>query len=118
MFLEFLGAFFSLDFAWIVHFILGELFWLFALAAAAAIIYPSEKFFWAFVFLVFFNWVFADLSGYLGWAINAKFPALFLALVAVPAFVFLEKDGKLSKYNLSLQVVALVVVWVLLTWGL
>lgn len=118
MFLEFLGAFFSLDFAWIIHFILGELFWLFALAAAVAIMYPSEKFFWAFVFMVFINWIFVDLSGFMGWTINSKFPALFFMLISVPFFVFLEKNGKLSKWNLPFAVVGVVVIWGLLTLGL
>ncbi len=118
MFLEFLGAFFSLDFAWIINFILGELFWLFVLAVAVAIFYPSNKHVWGFIFLVFFLWTFSDASAYMGWVINNKFAPLFFVLVAVPFAVFLEKDGKLSKWNLPLQVVALVVIWGLLTLGL
>jgi hypothetical protein len=61
MFLEFLGAFFSLDFAWIAHFILGNLFWLMAIGAAVVILYPKEKQLWAFIFFIFFLWVFSDV---------------------------------------------------------
>lgn len=118
MFLEFLGAFFSLDFAWIAHFILGELFWLFAIAAAVIILYPSNKHVWAFIFFTFFLWVFTDVNSYMGWVVNEKFSPIYFALVAVPAAVFLEKGGKLSKWNLPMQVIAMVVIWVLLTWGL
>jgi len=118
MFLEFLGAFFSLDFAWIAHFILGELFWLFVLAAAVAIIYPSNKHIWGFIFMVFFLWVFSDVSVYMGWVINNKFAPVYFVLVALPAFVFLEKGGKLSKWNLPFQIAAMVLIWGLLTLGI
>jgi hypothetical protein len=118
MLLEFLGAFFALDFAWIINFILGELFWLFALAAAVANFYPSKKFFWGFVFVVFMNWALVDLSILMGWTIDSKFGALFLMLIAVPCFAFLEKNGKLSKWNLPIQAAGMVAIWALLTLGL
>lgn len=117
MFLEFLGAFFSLNFAWIIHFIMGNLFWLFVIAAAVCIFYPSDKHLWGFIFFIFFLWIFSDVNGYMGWTINNQFAPIYFALVAVPAFVFLEKDGKLSKYNLPLQVIAMVLIWAFLTFG-
>lgn len=120
MFLEFLGQFFSLNFAWVGQVFLDHLFWLFVLAAFVVISLDSKKHLWGFIFFVFFLWTFTDLNFFIGWNVPAFFGPVFFILVAVPSFAFLEKNGKLSKYNLPFQAGACIFLWAFFTffiWG-
>ena len=61
-------------------------------------------------------WAIVDVNQYMGWIITSEFGPLQFAFVLLPAFVFLEKDGKLSKYNLPFSVGGTIAIWIFLTF--
>ena len=116
MLIEFLYHFFSLDFAWIAGVILEHLLWVFIFAAATVIIFPAQKHFWGFVFFVFLVWALVDVGAYTGWRLANYFGPAHFVLASLVAFAFLEKNGKLSKYNIPSVLVVLVSIWVFITF--
>ncbi len=116
MLIEFLYRLFTADLAWIIDFILSQLFWVFLFAAVVAILYDKGKQLWGFFLFVFFIWAFVDVGFYMGWKVGPSYGALFFALFSLPAYVFLQKKGVLSKYNLPYQILGVILLWIFFTF--
>ena len=81
--LDILGAFFSLDWGYILAFALQFPFWLVAFGFAAAIFFENKNWFWSFVFLVFLVWSFGFFLEISGWVFPPYLMALDLVLATV-----------------------------------
>ena len=116
MLIEFLYHFFTLDWVWIVRVISEQLLWVFLFACVAVIYRPAATQFWGFLASVFFVWAFLDVGAYLGWRVGPEFSLLYFILVVMFAHAFLEKNGKLSKYNLPFQIFGVFALWIFFTF--
>jgi len=74
VFLEFFYRLFSLDIGWLVSFILGNIFWLFAFAALAHFFFGRVSLPMAFVAVTIYIWTSLEIASALGWvALSAGF---------------------------------------------
>lgn len=117
MLVEFLYHFFAFDLAWIINeVILAHIFWVFVFLACAVIFFEPKKQFWGFIFLVFLVWAIVDAGVYMGWHLVNYFGPVQLIFGSLVAFTFLEKNGKLSKWNIPYVIFFTLALWAFTTF--
>ena len=81
VFLEFIQALVSLDIAWLINLVLGNLFFVFAFMAVASILYEKNVLFY-FLVVTGLIWITGDFSVLFGWTAGLV-PVLFLVWRAI-----------------------------------
>lgn len=114
---EFAYHLFSLDVAWIFDFVLGQLFWVFVFAAVVVLTFEPKKQFWGFIFFIFFMWALVDVNAYMGWIVGPSFGSLYFVLFSLPAYLFLEKNGVFSRWNVPYAIFGVIILWIFYTLG-
>lgn len=98
--IEILNHFFSLDFAWILNFILGNILWFFLFAAAAAFFYHGKNWFWSFVYIVIYVWAAIEFTKLVGWQLLSAEFLSFNLIASIAVLTFAENDSWGSKHLL------------------
>lgn len=98
--IEVLNHFFSLDFAWIINFIMANILWLFLFAAAAAFLYDKKNWFWSLVYVTFYVWAISEFGVLVGWQVLSKEFLSVTLIAAVAVLTFAEFDSWGSKHLL------------------
>lgn len=105
-----LSHFFSLDFGWLLQFVLDNLLWLFLFAASAVFFFEKKNWVLAIVFVGFWVFISSEFAAIVGWQLlSADFLAVnMIALVAVLTFAQYDSWG--SKNLLLVNIVRFLVV--------
>src|SRR3989344_366835 len=87
-FFVFFSNLLNLNFGWIIEFVLGNLFWVFAFAIIVHILFNGQKFFAAFIVFVFAMWLWDDFGaltgvGFIGAKVIAIYYVSKIALLTV-----------------------------------
>ncbi|MDD5163072.1 MAG: hypothetical protein PHD95_02575 [Candidatus ainarchaeum sp.] len=101
MLFEFFSHLISLDLAWIIGLIMGNLLWLFLLAAYVFITHEGKKVFWGFIFLVGSIWIVLDIFGV--WRFEMS--PIWLFLVFAIALDFFIANTNWEKHKLTFLLV-------------
>ena len=104
-FFEFVGNLLSLNFGWVVNFLLSNLFWLFAHSLLVHILFGGKMFFRALIFLTFALWLwndFGELSG-VGFVGAQIISVYYISKIAILTFV--ENTPSLKNHLLVISTV-------------
>ncbi len=111
---EILLRFLQFDLAWFAHFILANVFWIFAFAATGFYFFPKKNLFTGFILVIFAVFVALDFTNLSGWGILSATFLAFHYLFRMALLMFTESIESLKPYFpliLGLQLVAAMIIY-------